>query len=195
MSQSETNPEKLVPKPVMKPVLFSILTLVSGIIIGSGVTLMTAERFKKEPVPPGVEYLSRRMIDHLIRELDLSPEQKKQLDPIVKQHMEAMEKVRDTARPQIAEEIKQMNDEIMSVLDKEQKSIWENKIKRMQDNFPRMGQRRGPGYAPRDRSDPNFRPDEPHPQYRFRDNRPPENRERPEFSPPPGPGRMEEPAS
>jgi hypothetical protein len=180
MSQPVINPDKLVPKPVLKPVLFSVLTLVSGIIIGSGVTLMTAERFKNKPVPPGPEYLSERMIDHLVRELNLLPEQQQQLDPIVKQHMEAMDKIRQDARPLIAEEIKQMNDEIMALLDEGQKQIWNDKIQRMQDNFPRMHQRRGSGYTPRDKSDPNFRSDDARPPRYFRDGRPPENRERPE---------------
>jgi len=193
MSQPDINPDKLVPKPILKPVLFSLLTLLSGIIIGSGVTLMTADRFKSKPVPPGPEYLSGRMISHLVRELNLSPEQQQQLDPIVKQHMEAMDKIRQEARPQIAEEIKQMNDAIMALLDEGQQQIWNDKIQRMQDNFPRMGQHRGPG-SPRDRSDPNSRPDDPRSQRRSRYSRPPENRERPEFSPPPGPERMEEPA-
>lgn len=192
MSQPDINPDKLALKPVLKPAIFSVLILISGIIIGSGVTLMTAERFQKKPVPPGPEYLSGRMVEHLIRELHLSPEQQQQLDPIVKQHMEAMDKIRQDARPLIAEEIKQMNDGIMALLDEGQEQIWNNKIQRMQDNFPRMRQRRGPGYTSRDRSDPN-RPDDARPPRYFRDGRPPENRERPEFPPPPGPERLQEP--
>lgn len=190
MSQAELNPEKLVPKPFLKPVLFSILTLVSGIIIGSAATLMTADLSPKKPVPLGPEYLSGRMIEHLVRELHLSPEQQQQLGPIVKKHMEEMEKIREIARPQIAEEIKQMNDEIMALLDEGQKQIWKDTIQRMQDNFPRSHQRRRPGYSPRDKSDPNSRPDESRPPRYFRDDRPLENRNRSEFMPPPGEERI-----
>lgn len=185
MNQPDINPEKLIPKPVLKPVLFSILILVSGIIIGSGATLMVADQFKAKPLPPGPEYMSRRMIEHMVRDLHLSPEQQEQLGPVVKQHMEAMDKIREEARPKIAEELKQMNDGIMAILDEEQGQIWTNKIRRMQDNFPRMHQRRRPGYNPKDRSDPNFRPDDPRPPRPYR-NRPPENRERPEVPPPLG---------
>jgi hypothetical protein len=185
MSQPEINPEKLVQKTVLKPVLFSILILASGIIIGSGVTLMTADQFNKKPVPPGPEYMSKRMVERIIRELGLSPQQQEQLDPIVKQHMEAMDKIREEARPKIAEELKQMNDEIMAILNEGQKQIWNDKIQQMQDNFPRMHQRRGPGYNPEDRPDPNFRPEGPRPPRPYR-NRPPENRERPDAPLPPG---------
>ncbi|MHC4905048.1 MAG: hypothetical protein ACYTEN_04400 [Planctomycetota bacterium] len=184
MSQPDINPDKLVPKPVLKPAIFSVLILVSGIIIGSGVTLMTAERVKKKSVPPGPEYLSRRMINRLVRELNLSPEQQLQLNPIVKQHMEAMEKIRQEARPQISEEIKQMNDSIMALLDEGQKKVWADKIQRMQDNFPRMGSRRGPR-SPRDRPEPNSRSDDPRPPRYFRNGRPPENRGRPDAPLPP----------
>jgi hypothetical protein len=194
MSQPDINPDKLALKPVLKPAIFSALILISGIIIGSGVTLMTADRFKQKPVPLGPEYMSGRMIDHLVRELHLLPKQQQQLDPIVKQHMEAMDKIRQDARPLIAEEIKQMNDEIMALLDEGQKQIWNEKIRRMQDKFPRIHQRRGPGgYPSRDRTDLNFRPDDSRPPRYFRDGRPPENRERPELPPPPDPERMEEP--
>jgi hypothetical protein len=207
MSQPEINPDILVPKPVLKPVIFSVLILVSGIIIGSGVTLMTADRFTKKPVPPGPEYLSKRMIERLIRELDLSPDQQEQVGPVVQQHMEAIEKVRIAARPLIAEEIKQMDVEIMALLDEKQKQIWNDESQRMQDNFPRDRQRRGSGNDPRDRdgqrdrddprdrdgqrdrNDPNFRPDDTRDQRRSRDSQPSENRERPEDPPPSETGR------
>lgn len=187
MNQSNINPDKLIPKPVLKPVLFSLLTLISGIIIGSGLTFMISDQFKKEPPPPGPEYMSGRMIEHLIRELHLAPEQREQLKPIVKQHMEAMDDIRREARPKIAEEIKQLNDGIMALLDEGQKQIWTDKIQRMQANFPRMRQYRdrGPGRTPRDRHDPNLRPGDGRPPRRFRNNRLPENRERRGFPPPP----------
>jgi hypothetical protein len=192
MSQPEIIPDKLVAKSVLKPMLFSMLILVSGIIIGSGVTLMTAEQFRKKPVPPGPEYMSGRMIERITRELHLSPEQQEQLDPIVKQHMQAIDKIREAVRPQIADELKQMNDEIMAVLDEGQKQIWTDKIQRMQDNFPRMHQRRRAGYAPQDRNDPNFRPDDPRPPRPYR-NRPPEDRTGPDAPAAQGAEEMEKP--
>ena len=191
MSQSEINPDKLASKPSLKPVLFSILTLVSGIIIGSGVTLMTADRFHRKPPPPGPEYMSRHMIERLVRELHLSPKQRQQLDPVVKQHMQAMDEIRQLARPQIAEEIKQMNNEIMSLLNEKQKQVWNDKIQRIQSYFQRMRQRRGSEkHPPGDRSDPNFRHSNPRPSRRFRNNQSPEKREPSKLSLPPGDDKM-----
>lgn len=207
MTQPEINPEIRVPKPVLKPVLFSVLILVSGIIIGSGVTLMAAKRFTK-PVPPGPEDMSKRMIEHLVRELRLSPEQHEQVGPIVQQHMEAMEVLRQVARPKFAEIFKQMVDEIMPLLNEKQKRIWNDYSQRMQDDFRRNRQRRGSGNDPRDRdgqrdrdsqrdrdgqrdrNDPNFRPDDTRDQQRrSRDSQPSENRERPKPPPPSETGR------
>ena len=36
MNQADINPDKFIPQPVLKPVLFGLLILISGIIIGSG---------------------------------------------------------------------------------------------------------------------------------------------------------------
>lgn len=190
MSQLEINPDKFTPKSDLKPVLFSILILVSGIIIGSTATLMTVDQFKKQPVPPGPEYMSGRMIERITRELHLSPEQRKQLDPIVKQHMLAIDKIREVVRPKIADELKQMNDEIMAVLNEGQKQIWTDKIQRIQDNFPRMHQRRRTGRTPQDRNDPNFRPDDSRPLHPYH-NQPPEDWIRPDMPPSQGTEEME----
>lgn len=191
MSQSDVNPEKSVNKNAPKPVLLSVLILVSGIIIGSGTTLIVTEQLKKKSVPQGWEYRSRRMIQRMIPELQLSPEQQEQLDPIVKQHMKAMDVIRGDSFSKMKEAVEQMNDEIMSILDDGQKQIWEAKRKEMQDRFNRMRHRRGPGNRQKDRPDSEGSgPGDRQPRRRFRD-RPPEDRMPPEGPPPGSPDRRE----
>lgn len=194
MNQSDIKPENLSGQTVLKPVLFSILILISGIIIGSGITLMVAIRFDNSSPPPEPEHMSRRMVQRITQELHLSPEQQKQLGPIIKQHMKAMDDIRQEARPKIMEIIKQMNDEVMAILDEGQKQIWKDKSRRMQKPFfPQMHQGRKPGYRQNGRPAPDgFRPEEPRPRRRFRDNRPPEDQRPPEG---PHPGGPEEPFS
>lgn len=163
------------PKGSTKAFVFSLLTLLSGIIIGSGLTLM----FKgpaKEPAPPALpEEFSRRMVDHLTRELNLTQQQADAIRPVVESHMKVIDTYREEARPKIRTELDTMNDEILSILDEQQKHIWQDKITRMQQRFQKSrrrrekgdwrkdGQRRGDGPPPddddRDRQD--WRPERP----------------------------------
>ena len=46
MNQSDIKPERLSPAPVLKPVLFSVLILISGIAIGAGLTLIFTSKPK-----------------------------------------------------------------------------------------------------------------------------------------------------
>ena len=146
MNQFDLKSEK---KPIafaLRPILFSLLILISGIIIGAGVTLITTVNSgTPQTLPPAPEHMSRRMVNRIARELHLSPEQREHVDPIVQKHMEAMDEIRNQARPKISQELKEMNEEILSILDERQKQIWQDKVKQMQDHFTRMRQRRRPG--------------------------------------------------
>ena len=180
MNQPELNSEIIFRKNVAKPVLFSILILVSGIFIGSGITLIISKQIKPKN-PPGPEYISKRFLDHMIRELQLSDQQQAQIKPIVQKHMKAMETIRNDARPKISDELQQMNEDILAVLGEPQKQLWQDRIHRMQKHFsPGMHQRRGPGYEQRGRRGPDFRPDDSRPPRRFQHRRPPEGMERPD---------------
>lgn len=176
MNKSELKSEYHHPNVALKPILFSMLILISGIVIGSGLTLLITEiQDAQKKMPPGPEYISNRMIQRLIRELELSPEQQQQLKPIISKHMQAIDEIRKEARPKVSKEIKQMNDEILSLLDEPQKQLWQDRMQRMQDHFSRMRSRRGPGSErnngrpPR----PDLMPDEQPRPPRLRDQRPP----------------------
>jgi hypothetical protein len=159
MSQSELKPEQLPTASALKPVLMSALILFSGIIIGAGLTLIiTGDSGTQKSLPPGPEYMSGRMVERIVRELKLSPEQHEQLEPIIQKRMKAMDDIRSQARPQINNELKLMNEEITAILDEGQKKIWEDKVKKMQEHFTRMRQRRGSGDGRKGRRDPNSQP-------------------------------------
>ncbi len=159
MNQSELKPQQPVTVPALRPILFSSLILISGIVIGAGLTLIiTGGPDTPKSLPPGPEYMSGRMVKRIVRELHLSGQQQEQLKPIVQKHMKAMDDIRRKARPEISKELKQMNEEILDILDGPQKEIWQDRIQRMQEHFTRMHHRRNPG---------DRRKNERHPDGRF----------------------------
>jgi hypothetical protein len=135
-----------------RPVIFSLLILLSGIIIGAGATLIFVGPPPDETIPPGPEYFSRRMVDHMTRELALTPEQQKAIQAVIEKHMAVVDQYRDEARPKIRQELDTMNTELLALLDENQKQMWKDSIERMQRRFrearerrgPRDGERRGP---------------------------------------------------
>lgn len=186
MNQSESKPERLPATSALKPILFSTLILISGIAIGAGLTLIiTGDSDTPKSLPPGPEYMSVRMVERIVRELKLSPQQHEQLRPIVQKHTKAMEDIRQEARPKISSEIKEMNEEIIAILDERQKKIWQDKIQRMQEHFTRMRHRRSPDDGRRSGRDSNSQPrrGERRPDNRFPE-RPPEGQLPPEKKPP-----------
>jgi hypothetical protein len=159
MNQSDIKSAYIPTKTTLKPILFSLLILVSGIIIGAGLTLIvTGNSATQKTMPPGPEYMSSRMVNRIVRELKLSPQQHELLKPIVQKHMKAMEDVRQEARPKISAEIKQMNEEIASILNDRQKEIWQDNIKRMRERFNQMRRHRNPGDRQRGGNDRDSRP-------------------------------------
>ena len=182
MNQSDSKPEHLSRTPARKAILFSSLILVSGIIIGAGLTLiLTGNSNIQKSLPPAPEYMSSRMVKRIAEELKLPQEQREQLGPIVQKHMKVIDDIRQDARPKIMDEITQMNDEIMAILDEGQQQLWQEKMKHMKEHFTRMRNRRGTDGGRRDGKGPNSerRRDE-----RSHDSRPPEGQLPPEERPP-----------
>ena len=182
MNQSDSKSEQFSTTLALKPLFLSTLILISGIVIGAGLTLIiTGHSNVQKSLPPAPEYMSGRMVKRIANELKLPPEQREQLEPIVKKHMKAMDDIRQDARPKIIDEIKQMNDEIMAILDEGQQQLWQEKMKHMQEHFTRMRNRRGTDGGWRDKRSPNS---ERRRGERFHKNRPPEGQLPPEERPP-----------
>ena len=136
----------------VRPLVFSLVTLLSGIIIGAAGTLLVVGLPEQEPALPGPEYFSRRVVRHMTRELGLTAQQQESIRSVMETHMQALDAIREEARPQIRQEIETMNDEIMALLDTDQQQQWKENIERWQrwwrearERGRRDGQRRGPG--------------------------------------------------
>ena len=141
--------EPLIQQPKAKPILLSLLTLLSGIAIGIGATLIVSQPKKPDPAQKGLEWMSERIVRHIIQELKL-PEQERQalhdkLQPIIQEHMAKINIIRGKAREEISPIFEQMNADIMANLTDEQKIAWQEQIDRMEEISKQMNQRRGRG--------------------------------------------------
>ena len=127
----------------LKSVVLGLVILVAGIAIGAGLTYMALssqkDRYGQEP-----ELFAEHMLRQLGRELNLTPQQRRRLDPILQNHFKTLSDIRAGVRPQIVSQLEQLNSDIASVLDIEQMQLWQSKVQRLEDHFPTF-RRRGPG--------------------------------------------------
>jgi hypothetical protein len=126
---------------------FGLIILIAGIAIGGSSMLIFAPNKLIQP-PPGPEFRSQRMIPPLRRDLGLTPEQADKIKPILDKHMQKLDTIRIEARSEIAETLKQMNQETAAILTEEQQHRWQREIERLQSELrpgggPRWGE--GPG--------------------------------------------------
>ena len=110
---------------------FGLVILLAGIVIGAASSLLVVWRVPVRPMP-GTERTADRMIQGLRHELRLSPQQRQQIEPIIHRHMERLDQIRKEARPIIEDELRQMNEEVMPILDGRQRATWI----RMQQRLP-----------------------------------------------------------
>jgi gas vesicle protein len=151
MSQNQTN-ENLIVSNINKAhmwrmAFFGLIILIAGIVIGGSSMLIFAPKKLTQP-PPGPEFRSLRMIPPLRRNLGLTQEQAEKIKPILDKHMQKLDTIRTEARSEIAETLKQMNQEIAAILTEEQQQKWQREIDRLQSELrpgggPRWGE--GPG--------------------------------------------------
>jgi Spy/CpxP family protein refolding chaperone len=121
---------------------FGLVILLAGIAIGAASALILQ---RPRPIGPftGPEFVSEAMIRGLRRQLQLSPEQMEKVESILQKHMQKLHEIRMNARPQIAEQLRLMNEEISSVLTEQQRQIWQERLYRLQRQFRQRGPRRG----------------------------------------------------
>jgi len=126
------------PRPVydlIKSVLLGLVILAAGIAIGASATFMRLSRPKPQPQREP-EIAAEQTLRQISRELNLSPHQRMQLEPIFQKHFRALNDLRAQVRPQIVAQLEQMNQEIMSVLDEPQRQLWQQRIRRVGEHFP-----------------------------------------------------------
>lgn len=133
---------------LIRSILLGLVILAAGVAIGASLMFLhqskPPERYGREP-----EILAEQMLRQLGRELNLTPQQRRRLDPVLRQHYKKLNDIRAEVRPQIVTQLEQINADIAAVLTPEQMQLWQQKIRRLEDHFPTFrGRGRGGGFGP-----------------------------------------------
>lgn len=152
----DKNIELIIQKPnYSKSILLGILILVTGVIIGISSTIIFYElqpsRQKRHEIP------SKKMLTRMTKQLNLTPEQTKKIEPVLIEHMRNLIRIRLQARPQVRRELKSMHEEIKKLLNEDQAEIWDSKFKRLNQRLrpPPGRNRRLQRRPPMPTEDPN----------------------------------------
>lgn len=132
---------------------FSIVILLAGIAIGASGAYIWLARQKARPTPPPTVSVNRIM-HRLQSQLKLTPAQTARIRPLLHQCLIQLEEVRNQARPQINQHLRQMNRGIVAVLDNQQKRKWRGIAKRLTALLKNDAVRRPVTGLPRNRSGP-----------------------------------------
>jgi len=134
-----------------KMAFFSLVILIAGILIGSGVTLIAVRERIPQPVMD-IEAVNEHVLGRLQEQLNLNTDQREQIRDIFAKHIRALRQIRQQARPKVAQEMNDLHMEVMAILDEEQQQIWQQNINRLRNRFlSGRGPGRGPGGSGRGR--------------------------------------------
>jgi hypothetical protein len=125
---------------------FGLVILLAGIVIGASTALIGKWHFMPAP-GPGPDQIAQRMVEGLRRDLDLSPQQRGKIEPIIRRHMDTLDEIRRNARPLIDAQMSQMNEEVLPILEPRQRVLWDNMLRRLPIEPP--GMQNPPGRGPR----------------------------------------------
>jgi hypothetical protein len=123
---------------------FGLVILLAGMLSGAAVTLLAvgpATRAPRPPIVPPVTVLMERVIPRL----HLSPEQARQVEPIVREHYQRLAAIQQRGRTEIGEELKLMNDEMVAVLDEQQARLWQQLLQGLPGEIRHVPEWYGPG--------------------------------------------------
>lgn len=164
-----------VPQPSrVKPILLGTVLLISGMVIGSGLTLIglkrRADEFRSRP-----DMFSMRILSKMESDLELTKEQKAELSKIFKAAREDLDDVRRQHRAQGQAFFKDFHDQVTNVLTVKQQEEWEAWWKRARERAwkergggpggpPRPGERDGKPDGP-ERGSHEHKPDGPPPNH------------------------------
>ncbi len=128
----------------MAAVLVVVVAFIAGILVGvAGDHFYLIRNGRLFPRRAG-RFAADRMADNLGRELQLSPQQKTQVQQIIERHRAKIDAVMTGVRPQVRQEIDATNKEIETILTAEQRT-----------KFEALRMRMGARHRDRARSDPS----------------------------------------
>lgn len=116
-------------------ILLAVLILLSGIIIGAGGTAIAVRR-TVQVIVEHPEDIPEMMTSNMKRQLKLSEEQAKKIQAILDIRITNVRNIMKEVRPLLHREIDTMHDEIVKILDKNQKEKWEKRFRRFHRLLP-----------------------------------------------------------
>ncbi len=124
---------------------FGLIILIAGLTIGAAATLMTLR--VSGPGSQGTgERFAVPMLDRIVPRLRLSREQAEKVEPILRDHMQRLDEIREQGRTQIAAELEAMDEQMATVLSPDQQRLWRDLLRGLPGQFQRgQGGRFGPG--------------------------------------------------
>lgn len=100
-----------------------LLVFVSGGVAGSSATMMALNRGNENRLQPFSDWKAKVM-NNLSKELDLSSEQFAQVEQIMEEHYQAINRIREANRPLYQQEFKRLQEQVAGVLSAEQQEKW-----------------------------------------------------------------------
>ncbi len=117
-----------------------IVAFIGGLFVGiAGDRFYLFHHHRLFPSPAMKQFASRRIVEHLDRELHLTAQQKSDVQRIIDQHRVRIDSLMSGVRPQIRAELDAANAEIDKLLTPEQREQFKKMRMRVQS-----GGRRGP---------------------------------------------------
>ncbi|MEW5803881.1 MAG: hypothetical protein AB1847_17440 [bacterium] len=119
-----------------KSFVWGFVILFSGMIIGAGISLYAGHAMLFQAI-----HSENKMAEHITRRIawkvDLTPEQRKQVEIIVRARVAGFREIIDAVYPQVEGQFELLHQEVKSLLTAEQKVKWEKHYKKMKGNLDR----------------------------------------------------------
>jgi len=104
-----------------------VVAFIAGILVGvAGDHFYLLRNGRLSPRHSSSRFAADRMAERLTKELDLSPQQKTQVQQIIERHRAKIDATMANVRPQVRQELDATNAEIEKVLTPEQKTKFAN---------------------------------------------------------------------
>jgi hypothetical protein len=133
---------------------FGLVILLAGMLGGAAATLLVVGHLGREGPPPPVAAV-KELLARIGPRLRLSEEQMRRVQPIFMKHVQRLDEIGQKGRTEIVEELKALNEEMVTVLDEEQGRLWQQCLQslpgqiRHVPEWPGPGPGRGPGFGRR----------------------------------------------
>jgi hypothetical protein len=103
---------------------FGVVILVAGMLSGAAVTLLMLRHVGRDrPLPPVPAV--KMMLARLSGPLHLTPEQNRQIEPILQKHVVKLDQIQEDGQKAIAEELRLLTQDVGGVLTEDQMQLWQ----------------------------------------------------------------------